>query len=696
MKNLAIIAFCLLAAHYSFGQVNMTLKAQVIYEDELSDIWGYTDSLGNEYALVCLRGAIAIENITDASNPQNVAIIPAPRSTWRDAKTYGKFAYFINESGGGLQIINLKNLPNTPDTTDVTFWSPTIEGVGELNTCHNIYIDTETGYGYLSGCDINNGGIVIIDLFTSPGNPAFVATAAARYAHDVYVRDNMIYGSDIYDGFFSIQDASNLDTIPTVATQQSPFNFTHNAWLSDDSKTIYTTDETQDAPIGAYDISDINDIKLLDEFRPIASIGTGLIPHNVHVKNDFLVTSFYTEGVIITDGHRPQNLIEVGNYDTFGGSNGSYNGVWGAFPFFESNLIIASDIGSGLYIFEPTYQRASYLEGMVTDSISGEPLDQVNVNILSDDPNEELSNISGEYKTGQVTTGTFMAEYSKLGYFTKLVEVNLNSGEVTLMNVELVKDETVVVNPPPSIVSSVEIGCSPLPLSLSPSLIEEGFVYQWNITGPANFEFVEASPEVQLQEAGTYMVTLGIRQEDGVLSIVAEQEINVLGAPKVNFEVIANGMTVQFNNATEDASSFIWEFGDGMTSEEIAPTHTYTETGPYIVELTAFNACSGSTTSQNIMIMTTGLEELGLLETMEVYPNPFQQQTQLNYQLKETSSKINLVVTDLLGRQLLVKELAQTEGQIAFGDNWNAGIYFLQIAVDGVRSNPLKVIKTDQ
>lgn len=424
----------------------MTLQSNVTYTQSLSDIWGYTDSVGNEYALVCLRAGVAIENITDPTNPQNVAIIPGPASTWRDAKTFGHFSYYINESAGGLQVINLKNLPNAPDSTDSYFWTPILPGIGQLSTCHNIYIDTETGYGFLAGCNVNSGGVIIIDLFTNPGNPIFVAAAASIYAHDVYARGDYMYTSDIYDGAFAIQNIANKDSIFTVSNQSTPSAFTHNAWLSDDGNTIFTTDEVNNAPVGAYDISDMNNIQYLDEFRPISSVNTGLIPHNVHVKNDYLVTSFYTEGIVITDANRPQNLIEVGNYDTFAGGNGSYAGVWGAYPFFESGTIIGSDSGTGLYVLKPTYTRACYLEGSVTDSLTGLALNGVLVNIISDDANSATSAISGEYKTGQVTAGDFDVTFSKPGYASQTINTSLSNGTVTIENVVLAP----LPEPPPA------------------------------------------------------------------------------------------------------------------------------------------------------------------------------------------------------------------------------------------------------
>ncbi len=424
----------------------MELQSNVTYSQNLSDIWGYTDSVGNEYALVCLRAGVAIENITDPTNPQNVAIIPGPASTWRDAKTIGHFSYYINESSGGLQVINLKNLPNAPDSTDSYFWAPLLPEIGQLSTCHNIYIDTDTGYGFLAGCNVNNGGVIIIDLFTNPGNPIFVAAAAPIYAHDVYARGDYMYTSDIYDGAFAIQNIANKDSIFTVSNQITPFAFTHNAWLSDDGNTIFTTDERNNAPVGAYDISDMNNIQYLDEFRPASSINTGLIPHNVHVKNDYLITSFYTEGVIVTDANRPQNLVEVANYDTFSGSNGGFGGVWGTYPFFESGTIIGSDSGSGLYVLKPTYTRACYLEGEITDSLTGLALEGVMVNIISDDANIATSDVAGAYKTGQVTPGSFEVTFSKTGYASQTISASLSNGVVTIENVVLAP----LPEPPPA------------------------------------------------------------------------------------------------------------------------------------------------------------------------------------------------------------------------------------------------------
>lgn len=64
--------------------------------------------------------------------------------------------------------------------------------------------------------------------------------------------------------------------------------------------------------------------------------------------------------------------------------------------------------------------------------------------------------------------------------------------------------------------------------------------------------------------------------------------------------------TVQFTDTTGNgAYSWLWNFGDGKTSNEQNPVHTYTKGGTYTVKLTATNAVGSNTTSQAGYITTS-------------------------------------------------------------------------------------------
>ena len=61
------------------------------------------------------------------------------------------------------------------------------------------------------------------------------------------------------------------------------------------------------------------------------------------------------------------------------------------------------------------------------------------------------------------------------------------------------------------------------------------------------------------------------------------------------------GDTFHFTNATDTATSYLWQFGDGNTSSQINPMHQYTAPGLYRVVLTAFRTYpSGTVCSDTI------------------------------------------------------------------------------------------------
>ncbi|GJM33214.1 MAG: hypothetical protein DHS20C18_22150 [Saprospiraceae bacterium] len=418
-----------------FSQLNMSLLSQLDYNVSLNDIWGWADGEGNEYALVGAANGVSIVNVTDPENAVEVAFVPGVTSIWRDIKTWGTTAYVTTDQGAdGLTVIDLSDLPNS---APYYYWTPTLPDVGGvLAQCHNIYID-EFGFAYLAGCNLNDGGMLFIDVASTPGTPIYAGAGPNIYAHDVYTRDNKMYASEIYLGRMGIYDVSDKDNSQLLGSQNTPFSFTHNIWLSDDGNVAFTTDERANAPIGAYDVSDPTDIIELDQFRPIETVGEDVIPHNVHVWNDWLVISYYTDGGIIVDASRPTNLIEVGNFDTFLGVSGGFSGAWGLYPFLPSGIVLVSDIDNGLYVCDAVYVRACWLEGEVTNAQSGALLDGVEVEIFTSQANQATTDLLGAYETGLATAGTYDVQYSKAGYVPKTISVELENGVLTIENVAL-------------------------------------------------------------------------------------------------------------------------------------------------------------------------------------------------------------------------------------------------------------------
>lgn len=415
--------------------LNMELRSNVQYNNALNDIWGWTnEDTGEEYAIVGLQTGVSIVSLADLDNAEELHFISGPTSTWRDIKSWKDHVYVSNETSGGVLVIDMSGLP---EEISFTRWEPNIPELGgQLTSIHNLFVD-EKGILQIAGASINGGGIIYADVDTDPANPVHIGQGPATYAHDVFTRGDTMYASEIYQGNMAIYDISDKQNAVFLAAQQTPANFTHNIWLSDDSKTAFTTDETGDAPVGAFDISDLDDIELIDAYRPIGSLGTGTVPHNVHVWNDYLLISYYTDGGRIVDASVPDNLIEVGSFDSFLGGNGGFSGAWGLYPFLPSRTVLVSDIGNGLYVLTPTFVRAARLQGVVTDAVSGENIISADVTMATEEPNLGSTDNMGVYKTGLATAGTYDVTFSKVGYETKTVSAEITNGVITTLDVQL-------------------------------------------------------------------------------------------------------------------------------------------------------------------------------------------------------------------------------------------------------------------
>ena len=98
----------------SFAQLNVSLRSNLPYNYVLSNIGGYVDSSGNEYALVGTFTGLSIVDVTNPASPVVKFNIPGSNSDWREVKTWQNYAYVTTEGCcDGLQILNLGYLPDS-------------------------------------------------------------------------------------------------------------------------------------------------------------------------------------------------------------------------------------------------------------------------------------------------------------------------------------------------------------------------------------------------------------------------------------------------------------------------------------------------------------------------------------------------------------------------------------------------------
>ena len=434
MKKYLFFSWIVLAAFHSFGQFSVDsishIDYQALHGANLNDVWGYVDEFGNEYAIVGTSKGTSIVNITNGAQPQEVFWLAGSESIWRDPCVFGDFAYVTTEAEDGLLIIDLSPLPQSVNLNYTFYTGPSATPWQSAHTCYT----SPDGYAYIFGANRGNGGVIILDLNANPMAPTEVGTYDPYYVHDGFERNDTLYVAHIYDGFFSILDVADKSNPVLMATQSTPNFFTHNIWPSADGQVVYTTDEISGAFIAAYDISNMQQIAPLDRVQN--NQGSFVIPHNVHVKGNYLITSYYSDGVVFHDANDPENLIKLGAYDTYPGQTPGFDGCWGVYPFFPSNKAVAADITKGLFILQVNYAPAASLSGVVKNLITGVVLDQVSVN-LAGAPMTELTNTQGIYKTGIAQTGSYAISFNKPGYYPQTLTVSLLEGQQSTLNVNL-------------------------------------------------------------------------------------------------------------------------------------------------------------------------------------------------------------------------------------------------------------------
>ncbi len=356
-----------------------------------SNVWGYVDPQGREYALLGHNAGLSIVDVTNPQDVNEVVMIAGPTGPniiWREVKTFSHYAYVVSEHRSpsnlaGIQIIDLANLPATAHLVNTYVWPGVLQADARA---HTVWIDDD-GFLYINGgtSTANAGGhpsgIRIFDLKPDPVHPLPVGYFARDYVHDISTRKNLMFSHNIFS-----QNGGNIDVVdisdranPRLKQQiQYPDGFTHNSTISEDGRYLYETDEVENLTLKIFDIGALwdNDPDNDDQIERVGEYlaRSGTIAHEPRIKDGFLYVSHYSEGVRVVDVSDPTKPGEVGYYDTYPGDERGFEGNWGVYPYFPSGTIVASDISFGLYVLRFNGVRAGEVHGTVYDRQTGQPL----------------------------------------------------------------------------------------------------------------------------------------------------------------------------------------------------------------------------------------------------------------------------------------------------------------------------------
>jgi hypothetical protein len=236
----------------------------------------------------------------------------------------------------------------------------------------------------------------------------------------------------------------------------------------------------------------------------------------------------------------------------------------------------------------------------------------------------------------------------------------------TSQQVTIIQSPTPIVEINPS--GSVLFCGEPIILTATPAF---GF-YEWS--NGAN------SSSIQVSESGFYFVN--VMNNNGCFG--QSETVNVTEGehPVADFEFNQDiqGFGVQFNHLSNSGANFIWNFGDGNSSNESNPFHEYDFDGIYNVELIVINDCGNDTIIKEIVVIKTALKDIASNVFYHVYPNPFQDQLNIvfdgNFAIKNTIQIIDLTGKELYEEQFDASSNALKTIQMP---DLSAGVYFLSI-----------------
>jgi PKD repeat protein len=169
-----------------------------------------------------------------------------------------------------------------------------------------------------------------------------------------------------------------------------------------------------------------------------------------------------------------------------------------------------------------------------------------------------------------------------------------------------------------------------------------------------------------------------------------------------------------YNYSSGSNLTYLWDFGDGTSSTQAFPSHTYTNPGNYLICLTvadSLNNCtsnycdSAATVRMNSMGITsltildpanpTSVKENNQITSAVVFPNPAEESVTLNI-VADEALKLQITMIDVLGQTIHSVQANCYEGTNSLQLNTSQlakGTYFVRLTCEGKTLKTIKLIK---
>jgi PKD repeat protein len=302
---------------------------------------------------------------------------------------------------------------------------------------------------------------------------------------------------------------------------------------------------------------------------------------------------------------------DFGDGNTSGDPSPSH--TYGAPGSYDVTLTVTDDNGAS----DMAYQQVAVYEGNQAP-VAAFSAEANRLVVTFTDQSSDLDGViaawswdfgDGASSTEQNPTHTYTAS----GTYNVTLTVTDDDGDTGLASQALSVTD---VNQPPTAAFSWEP--NKLAVTFSDASSDgDGSVVTWSWDFGDGTISADQNPSHAYASAGAYNVTLTVTDNEGATGTTS-QGVTVVDnqAPTAAFSYSANDLAVAFTDASSDpddaVAAWSWDFGDGATSAEQNPAHTYGTAGTYDVTLTVtdMDGGTGATTQSITVVESSGPGEM--------------------------------------------------------------------------------------
>lgn len=209
-----------------------------------------------------------------------------------------------------------------------------------------------------------------------------------------------------------------------------------------------------------------------------------------------------------------------------------------------------------------------------------------------------------------------------------------------------------------------------------------GITYQWQMApaGTGNFVNIPGATDTLFSDSPIFSTDYRMIDScaaSGQIGISDTFTVNFIFAPTAfSISETHTGLDYSFTgNGVQNATAYLWDFGDGNTDTVPNPNHTYAANGNYTVLLIVSNAC-GSDTAELVITLTLGTPEESF--GLDLFPNPAHEQ----FTVKTDDPGVSgMEIRDVSGKLMAqYTSAAFQQGQLVIAaENMKPGIYLVTI-----------------